>query len=91
AATRQRLTKIITNSASPGCAANMRTRADESLAVWGGANGPPGSVFLAQRLARQFGTISCDAAEGGAASSHRGPHGPFLIRLAGPASPAEFF
>jgi xanthine/uracil/vitamin C permease (AzgA family) len=35
----------------------MRTRADESLAVWGGANGPPGSVFLAQRLARQFGTI----------------------------------
>jgi hypothetical protein len=42
-----------------------------------------------------FDTILCgiyeDSVEGGAASSHRWPHGPFLIRLAGPASPAEYF
>jgi hypothetical protein len=57
----------------------------------GDAYGSPDSVFLLDGSQASSIADSLRAADGGAASSHRWPRGPFLIRLAGPASPAEFF
>jgi hypothetical protein len=60
----------------------------------GGANGPPDSVFLARWFARQFDSdsaIPSKVAPQAATDGHVSPRMPFLIRLAGPASPAEFF
>ncbi|WP_143026242.1 hypothetical protein [Paraburkholderia fungorum] len=84
------MTKIITNSTGPGCAVDMRNRADGGLAVWAAPEGRQIQSFLLDGLQASSIADSLRAADGGAASSHRWPRGPFLIRLAGPASPAEF-
>jgi hypothetical protein len=69
----------------------MRNQADGGLAVWAAPMGRQIQSFLLDGSHASSIADSLRAVDGGAASSHRWPRGPFLIRLAGPASPAEIF
>jgi len=77
AARRQRLTKIITNSASPGCAVHMRAEADGGLTVCAARRASEAS-FCCGQFARELRCPSCNGQRTAPRAVNQ-PHWAFLL------------